>query len=559
MDKTTSQIQSFEKDLDVALESLKSLEYDGEKCILKAAQVMEVCYAEQNYSAAEHLSRGLNILAPFFIKSDKHNKIAHDILLEDLIKDLNFAGHYYLIREYLYYTYNSKGSILWNFKDDGIDIRFGDATMPRQFFIAANNYYVDSMDTFSNFNLNDEIINLVRGEDEFTVSPQNINAMELIEKEVELKLTGYYNFLKPDDEIDLGGYNYYQFYKVYQLLLVKAIYHRYHSRANNSIGPLAIPFDGFIADLVSDTGFTKELCLTIIDEISYSLYKEKEKIQTLYFSLYHLRLSNVLIMIPHHFALWEGFVNLLRIVAVRRPRLFLEKVSGILSKRFVDYIADMFSKQGFSCLKDIKLSRFDKRLPDIDLLIISEEPALGYVMFFCEIKNPVPPRWSKDQLRVLGKDSLSKAFDQISLIQKFLNSATGLHYLKEELIPKDKPIYFQDGFSVLANFLIITSHNAGMFFGDKKCAIIDYRTLRRILKRCDGDMEFVLETLSNLKNWTNECLKIIEIQCNVGSKCVTYEAIAIGQLLDFQPTVYKSEGIDKKLLQEYLEGIRGSF
>jgi len=558
MNKTTFEIQSFEKDLDAVLESLNSLKYDGEKCILKAAEVIEICYADRNYTAVEHLSRGLHILAPFFINSDKHDKIAHDILLEDLIKDLNFAGHYYLIREYLYYTYNSKGSVYWSFNGDNIDIRFGDTTMPRQFFVAANNYYIDSKETFSNFNLNDEIINLVRGEDEFAESPQNINATELIEEEVELKLTGYYNFLKPDDEIDLGGYNYCQFYKVYRLLLIKAIYHRYHSRANNSIGPLTIPLDGFIADLVSDTGFSKELCLTIIDEISYSLNKKKEKIQALYYSLYHLRRSNVLIMMPHHFALWEGFVNLLRIIAIRRPRLFLENISGILSKRFVDCIADMFSEQGFSCLKDIKLSRFDKRLPDIDLLIFSEEPALGYVMFFCEVKNPVPPRWSKDQLRVLGKDSLVKAFDQISLIQKFLNSAAGMHYLKDELIPKDKPIYFQDGFSVLANFLIITSHNAGMFFGDKKCAIIDYRTLRRILKRCDGDMEFVLEMLANFKNWTNECLKIVEIQCTVGSKRVTYEAITIGQLLDFQPNVYKSEGIDQKLLREYLESIRGS-
>jgi len=128
MDKTTLQIQSFERDLDAALESLKSLEYDGEECILKAAQVIEICYAEQNYSAAAQLSWGLNILAPFFIKFNKHNKITREVSFGDLIKDLNFAGYYYLIREYLYYTYNAKGSILWNFKDDNIskasEVRF---------------------------------------------------------------------------------------------------------------------------------------------------------------------------------------------------------------------------------------------------------------------------------------------------------------------------------------------------------------------------------------------------------------------------------------------------
>lgn len=58
-------------------------------------------------------------------------------------------------------------------------------------------------------------------------------------------------------------------------------------------------------------------------------------------------------------------------------------------------------------------------LPDIDLLVISVEPTLGYVIFVCELKCPVPPRWAKDQLKVLNKDSVSQAFRQVEVLRRF--------------------------------------------------------------------------------------------------------------------------------------------
>jgi hypothetical protein len=102
-------------------------------------------------------------------------------------------------------------------------------------------------------------------------------------------------------------------------------------------------------------------------------------------------------------------------------------------------------------------------------LVISEEPTLGYVVFVCEIKSPVPPGWSKDYLRALNKDSVSKAFHQVKAISDFLGTEPGVMFLRQQL-PAENPKHF-DGFVVAVFTLIVTSSNAGMFFSGSDQAI----------------------------------------------------------------------------------------
>jgi hypothetical protein len=211
----------------------------------------------------------------------------------------------------------------------------------------------------------------------------------------------------------------------------------------------------------------------------------------------------------------------------------------------------MFSNQGFECRKNLKLSKFDDQLPDIDLLVVSQEETLGYVIYSCEIKNPIPPRWAKDHLRVLSKDSIPKAFQQIERIKDFFHSEEGSQFLRSQL-PREGLPHFGDEFLVVCNFLVITSNNAGMFFGNQEQAIIDYRTLGRILNRCDGDVAYLLWALNNINQLTDEYLKIVPVECKVGARTVSYEVTQIGSILDFQKTEYKSTGVDKKLAQDFI-------
>lgn len=73
-----------------------------------------------------------------------------------------FAGHYYDLRDYLYYTYNAPGAMSWTFGESTIDIRFGDRTIPRQYYLQANNHFVTSMERFADFDLGEDVITHLR-------------------------------------------------------------------------------------------------------------------------------------------------------------------------------------------------------------------------------------------------------------------------------------------------------------------------------------------------------------------------------------------------------------
>jgi hypothetical protein len=45
--------------------------------------------------------------------------------------------------------------------------------------------------------------------------------------------------------------------------------------------------------------------------------------------------------------------------------------------------------------------------------------------------------------------------------------------------------HFGESFIVVCKYLVITSNNAGMFFGDRRQVVLDYQTLGRILAKCD--------------------------------------------------------------------------
>jgi hypothetical protein len=153
-------------------------------------------------------------------------------------------------------------------------------------------------------------------------------------------------------------------------------------------------------------------------------------------------------------------------------------------------------------------------------LVISEEPTLGYVVFVCEIKSPVPPGWSKDYLRALNKDSVSKAFHQVKAISDFLGTEPGVMFLRQQL-PAENPKHF-DGFVVAVFTLIVTSSNAGMFFSGSDQAIIDFRTLERILRRSDGDVSYIIHMLRHFAEQADKALKVTTVERQVGNLQVVF-------------------------------------
>jgi hypothetical protein len=220
-----------------------------------------------------------------------------------------------------------------------------------------------------------------------------------------------------------------------------------------------------------------------------------------------------------------------------------------MAQAFVKRCKTVFEEQGFTARTNVRLPL--AHLPDIDLLVISEEPMLGYVVFVCEIKGPIPPGWSKDHLRALNKDNVSKAFHQVKAISEFLGTTAGIQFLRLKL-PAENPKHF-DGFIVAVFTLIITSSNAGMFFSDNDQAIVDFRTLERILRRSDGDVHYVIHMLRNFASEAAKALNVTIVERQVGKFLVRYEGVTIGSVLDFPQNKWRGTSLPADMLKDMME------
>ncbi|MEW9052067.1 MAG: hypothetical protein AB2392_12990, partial [Neobacillus sp.] len=106
--------------------------------------------------------------------------------------------------------------------------------------------------------------------------------------------------------------------------------------------PVFIDLEEMINALGHDLGLEPNKCKDILMDISY---KKGEKIDPVYFSLYYLDEINQILMSPHLFCIWEAYVNILRVIALRNPRLFQEIISPALGDNFLKHISEMFSSQ----------------------------------------------------------------------------------------------------------------------------------------------------------------------------------------------------------------------
>jgi hypothetical protein len=520
-----------------------------------ASEFYEIGASRDGPDGAGWLDRGYSMLAAHFVASaDGHQPdIARESDLVQMMDDLVFASHYYMIREYLYYSYNVPGSMGWSFDDGRVEIRFLDRSIPRQFFTVHNDHLLGSQHHFRGFNHSNEIIRLLRDAPEGVVTPNLEVADPLIQAEVDLKLAAYFSLIPSDSQINLGGYTYHQFLGVYRILLKKALYHRYLARAQGAVGAIYIPEGDLLYGIQEELGIAPHTAQRILKDMVYDRDATGGKVDATYFSLMREgEPGGRIVMRPHHFAIAEGLVNMLRVIAQRRPNTFLEQVSNEIGSAFVRRVKAAWEAEGFICYSELSLREFDTTLPDVDLLVISVEPTLGYVIFVCELKCPVPPRWAKDQVKVLNKDSISKAFRQVEALRRFIQTEDGVCFLSR-MLPKEGHPNF-DGFVVALDHLIITSDNAGMFFAAESTKVINFRTLERLLRRSDGDMALIQHVLRTYAEHADETLVTTMVELKVGSLSVTYETVAAGPLLEFPQGSWRSTPERQETIDAFVAG-----
>src|SRR5438552_19209163 len=122
MTSTRRAIQGFEQRLDKIYASKSIFRYDAASVVLDSAGAISLAYSEmQDRAIAAHLSRGFNTALPRLIRSSGGKKVDEPFRAM-LIDDLLFMSDYYMLREYLYYSYNSPDSFEWIF--EGNTLRF---------------------------------------------------------------------------------------------------------------------------------------------------------------------------------------------------------------------------------------------------------------------------------------------------------------------------------------------------------------------------------------------------------------------------------------------------
>jgi hypothetical protein len=241
-------IQDFERHLDEALAERPMMQHGGTDALRLAANIIETANAE--YGMLGHrFAEGLTILAPALISRTPGNRFQ----AVDVVADLEFAAHYHALRDMLYYSYNAPGTIAWAFDEDMIEIRYADPSLPRQFFISANNWYLGSMAAFADEQPHERIKELLQGTPEFEETPEGLEAHGLIQEEVDLKLGLYFNLVS-DTSARAGVYTFGEFLAVYKTLLIKALYHRYHSVVNGACGTIRMPLATLGPDLARFIG-----------------------------------------------------------------------------------------------------------------------------------------------------------------------------------------------------------------------------------------------------------------------------------------------------------------
>jgi hypothetical protein len=547
---TKAKLQEFEGLLDAELARRRSNGFAANAALMLACNMAETAAAQGSSRPLKSmLNDGIDSFAPHLVSGQPGTEPE----IKQLLDDLMFGFHYHHIRDLLYYSYNAIGTVDWTFADGKVEIRFHDRSLPRQFFTTWNEWYFLSEKTFRGFTASDKIRRLLKGAPEFELGDAHQAIDPLLQEHADRKLAAYFSILSLESDIDLGGYSYRDFIALYRVLMMKALYHRYQAEVNQAFGCVFMETGELTDMLAGETGVDATKVNRILQDLVYDKSAVAGRVDASYFSLMREGAPpHRIIMRPYNFSQAEGLVQLLRVVAQRRPANFLSNVSNALSTQFVRRIKAAFEAQGFTCQSEMSLRAIDPKLPDIDLLVIAEEPTLGFVLLVCEVKSPLPPRWAKDQLRALATDNVSKAFRQAEAIRVFLHKPEGIDFIRS-ILPEGGLKHF-DGFVTVIEQLIITSDNAGMFFGHEDTQIINFRTLERLLDCSDGDILHIRTCIRTYNEGADKYLKTAMATVEFGHMTVSYEGFTPTVLMDFPKNEWRSNPDRQRMIDDFVAG-----
>lgn len=494
--------------------------------------------------------RGLNVALPFLIRDGDGPIIDMNSVLEDLF----FMSHYFMLREYLYYSYNAPGSIAWTVTNERVELAFADDSIPRQFSQYANTALLVSGDVARELGKNHDIwyYAQLEGSDEFGDQPHLEPVLPRLLREVDVRIAREFSLLCDlAPPLRLPNYAYTDFCSVHRYLLAKALYHRYYAQANRRHATFEFPKALLHAEIAGATGLPPPVVLAVLEDMCYSA--RNRKLPPMYFSIYDHPASPNYVLLPHTYARSEGFIGHLRVLATRDPGWFSAHLAGPLGRQFVERVAQSFRDAGFLAQTNVSVHELDPTAPDIDVLVVSPEPTLGYVIWLCEVKATLPAMWAKDHLRLLHPDVLPKAINQSGVLMGLLETEAGARFLWDTT-RRLAPGGLDEGV-VAVHGMVVTTHSTGMLLKEGRTTVIDHPTLAQILRRCDGDVVYLQRMVRDLPSLFGATEDVTTVETDLDGVAVSYPAVTSARLVQFAPNEWKSAGLDVEVADGfYREG-----
>lgn len=199
-------LKRFESARDSALAELAIFRYDASRVILDSAGAISMMYSEDHalenrQGLLANLERGFDVALQLLIDRSGSQEFAIDQVIQDLL----FLSHYFMLRECLYYTYNSPNSFAWQFSRQAVGIEIADTSIPRQFAQYFNSVLLSRINPRLQLpDIGAELMALLDGKEEIGEHQHVAEALMLTEREAALRLSSQFDILggeKPQEPL----------------------------------------------------------------------------------------------------------------------------------------------------------------------------------------------------------------------------------------------------------------------------------------------------------------------------------------------------------------------
>lgn len=514
-------------------------------------EAAEFMYRQGRFNEGEHIRTASELLVPFLLENYKSNDAPKKSYSPSDYADLfNFLRTFLTLRDIIFYSYDNDEAVKWSMEDNNIKVTLNDDTILRQHASEAMTFGLNSKYTpYEQEQEKPEV--LLKGTRSFDFSNPNVEkAFSSIDSIVGWKIQYYFSYIPEDSDVMLDGYRYSTFIGIYKSLLTLALYERYYSKANNISGVITYREDELLGQAIQQYPEESRESLT-------KIFRDIAESSRCTFN--YIQQENKYMLNPTCFSLVDGIANILRLFAKTDPDSFSSNVSKIMGKGLVEEIKLKLEQyKYYKAYSDVKLDKFDPKLPDIDLLAISYEPSLGFHVFVGEVKNNLPAVWAKDYIKAKGaKGFITKAISQIETIKSFLLTGDGLAFVHELAVKAfpdlDIDHLFPHGIFVVVDTIIISSQSTGMFFSENTIPIIDGDTLGHIIDESDGDTNYILFHLKGHSKFIDECTKRGTKKISVGDYTIEYDTISMEKVYGLSKNEFVSIGAIENLEKESLD------